>query len=93
MHHGIEDEAMFPGLVRREPSLEPVVERLMADHELVAEVLVALDQSLVTLVDGGRDVEAVRDRAIELSDLLLPHLAYEEEQLLPVIARLTDRVI
>src|SRR3954447_814522 len=60
MHHGIEDEAMFPGLVRREASLEPVIERLMADHELVAEVLVALDQSLVTLVDGGRDVEAVR---------------------------------
>ena len=93
MHHGIEDEAMFPGLVRREPSLEPVVERLMADHELVAEVLVGLDEALVALVDGGRDVEPVRNRATELSNLLLPHLTYEEEQLLPVIARLTDRVI
>lgn len=93
MHHGIEDEAMFPGLLAREPSLGPVVERLMADHELVAEILVELDESLVALVDGGRDIESVRDRARQLSDLLLPHLEYEEGQLLPVIERLTDRVI
>src|SRR3954447_18484944 len=26
MHHGIEDAAMFPGLLERDPSLEPVVE-------------------------------------------------------------------
>src|SRR4051794_31369149 len=93
MHHGIEDAAMFPGLIERDPSLEPVVERLMADHELVADVLVELDATLVALVDGGSDVEAVRGRAQQLSDLLLPHLAYEEEQLLPVIGRLTERVV
>ncbi len=93
MHHGIEDASMFPALVARAPSLEPVVERLMADHELVHEVLVALDSTLVALVDGGQDVEAVRARAQELSDLLLPHLAYEEGELLPVLERLTDRVV
>jgi hemerythrin HHE cation binding domain-containing protein len=93
MHHGIEDSAMFPGLLERDPSLGPVVERLMADHELVADVLVELDATLVALVDGGSDVEAVRGRAQHLSDLLLPHLAYEEEQLLPVIGRLTERVV
>lgn len=93
MHHGIEDEAMFPGLLAREPSLGPVIARLMADHELVAEILVELDESLVDLVDGGKDVESVRARAQQLSDLLLPHLAYEEGQLLPVIERLTDRVV
>ena len=93
MHHGIEDAAMFPALVVREPSLEPVVARLMADHELVADVLVELDESLVALVDGGKDLETVRARAQQLSDLLLPHLEYEEGQLLPVLGRLTDRVI
>ena len=93
MHHGIEDEAMFPGLLAREPALGPVVERLSADHEQVAEVLVELDETLVALVDGGKDLESVRARAQQLSDLLLPHLEYEEEQLLPVIGRLTDRVV
>ena len=93
MHHGIEDEAMFPGLLARAPSLAAVVDRLMADHELVHEVLVALDETLVALVDGGKDLEAVRAKAQSLSDLLLPHLAYEEGELLPVLERLTDRVI
>ena len=70
-----------------------MIERLTADHERVAEVLVELDESLVALVDGGTDVDTVRERAQQLSDLLLPHLAYEEEQLLPVIGRLTERVV
>jgi hemerythrin-like domain-containing protein len=93
MHHGIEDAAMFPGLLARNAALAPVVERLTADHELVAGVLVELDSALVALLDGGRDVATIRQLAQRLSDLLLPHLAYEEEQLLPVIGRLTERVV
>jgi hypothetical protein len=93
MHHGIEDAAMFPGLLAHDASLGPVVERLTADHEVVAEILVTLDAALVALVDGGSDVEGVREQAQALSDLLLPHLAYEEEQLLPVIGRLAERVV
>lgn len=93
MHHGIEDQAMFPGLLDREPSLAPVLERLSADHVLVHEILVELDEALVALVDGGSDLPAVRARAQALSDLLLPHLEYEEAQLIPVIERLTDRVV
>ncbi|BEP14379.1 hypothetical protein acdb102_26900 [Acidothermaceae bacterium B102] len=93
MHHGIEDAAMFPGLVAREPSIAAVTERLSAEHEVIHEVLVALDETLVALIDGGSDLSAVRDEAQALSDLLLPHLEYEEEQLLPVIGRLTDRVV
>lgn len=93
MHHGIEDAAMFPGLLARNAALAPVIERLTADHERVAEVLVEIDESLLALLDGGTDVATVRKHAQQLSDLLLPHLAYEEEQLLPVIGRLTERVV
>ncbi len=93
MHHGIEDAAMFPGLVARDPSIAAVTERLSAEHEVIHEVLVELDECLVALIDGGADVDRVRERAQQLSDLLLPHLSYEEEQLLPVIGRLTDRVV
>ena len=93
LHHGIEDAAMFPGLVAREPAILAVTERLSAEHEVIHEVLVSLDETLVALVDGGSDVSAVRAEAQSLSDLLLPHLEYEEEQLLPVIGRLTDRVV
>lgn len=93
MHHGIEDRAMFPGLVEREPQVREVTERLSAEHQVIHEVLVRLDEALVALVDGGSDVEAVQTQVRALSDTLLPHLAYEEEQLLPVIGRLTDRVV
>jgi hypothetical protein len=93
MHHGIEDAAMFPGLVAREPAITAVAERLSAEHEVIHDVLVELDGALVALVDGGSDVPAVREQVQRLSDLLLPHLAYEEEQLLPVIGRLTERVV
>jgi hypothetical protein len=93
MHHGIEDAAMFPGLLSREPGIAAVTERLSAEHEIIHDVLVELDRTLVALIDGGSDVSAVRKQVQLLSDLLLPHLAYEEEQLLPVIGRLTDRVV
>ncbi|MDX6204141.1 MAG: hypothetical protein QOF39_198 [Frankiales bacterium] len=93
MHHGIEDAAMFPGLVAREPGIAAVAERLSAEHEVIHDVLVELDKALVALVDGGSDLPAVREQVQLLSDLLLPHLAYEEEQLMPVIGRLTERVV
>ncbi len=93
MHHGIEDAAMFPGLVSHEPGIAAVTERLGAEHEVIHDVLVELDKALVALVDGGADLTAVRHQVQQLSDLLLPHLAYEEEQLLPVIGRLTERVV
>jgi hemerythrin-like domain-containing protein len=93
MHHGIEDEAMFPGLLARDASIAAVTERLSAEHQVIHEVLVDLDEALVALVDGGSDLVSVREQVQQLSDLLLPHLTYEEEQLLPVIGRLTDRVV
>ena len=92
MHHGIEDAAMFPGLRGRQPSLAPVLDRLSAEHLLVHDALVALDDALVSLVDRQADVEGVRVQAQRLADVLLPHLSYEEEQLLPVLGRLTDRL-
>lgn len=93
MHHGIEDAAMFPGLAAREPGIVEVTARLSAEHEVIHDVLAALDQTLVALIDGGSDVPAVREQVQLLADLLLPHLTYEEEQLLPVIGRLTERVV
>ena len=93
MHHTIEDQTMFPGLASREPSLAPVIARLSHEHETIAEVLTALDEALVAMVTGDEGLSQVQARAEELATQLLAHLAYEEEQLLPAIGRLTDRVI
>lgn len=93
IHHTIEDQTMFPGLASRVPSLAPVIERLSHEHEQIAEVLVALDDALVAMVTDSPGLAQVQARAEELSAALLAHLAYEEEQLLPAIGRLTDRIV
>jgi lysophospholipase L1-like esterase len=93
IHHTIEDLHMFPGLVTHQPDLAPVVARLSAEHETIAQVLTELDEALIAMVtdpDGHRLVQAWSER---LATQLLEHLAYEEEQLLPAIGRLTTRII
>jgi hemerythrin-like domain-containing protein len=81
-HHTIEDLDMFPRLVRADPSLAPVVDRLQREHHEVAAVLEDVDRALVELV-GAPDAGPGRlQRAMgTLSDVLLEHLAYEESQL------------
>lgn len=93
IHHTIEDQTMFPGLAMHEPSLAPVIARLSDEHETIAEVLTGLDEALVAMVTDEDGLGRVQARVEQLSTQLLAHLAYEEEQLLPAIGRLTDRII
>lgn len=81
-HHTIEDVNMFPRLVRADPALTPVVERLEREHHDVGAVLEDVDRALVAMVqDPGVGVAGVRRAVGTLSDVLLAHLAYEESQL------------
>lgn len=93
MHHTIEDQAMFPGLAAHQPSLAPVITRLSHEHDEIAEVLTAVDEALVAMVGDPDRIADVRERTDELAQRLLAHLAFEEEQLLPAIGRLEDRVV
>jgi hypothetical protein len=92
VHHAIEDAHLFRDLRRADPALGPVLERLSAEHELIARALTEVDAALVAMIgDGGRldDAEAAVDR---LAGALLPHLDDEEAQLLGPIGRLGIRV-
>ena len=81
-HHTIEDVNMFPRLVRADPALAPVVERLEREHHDVAAVLEDVDRALVAMVsDAGAGVDGVRRAVDTLADVLLAHLGYEESQL------------
>jgi hemerythrin-like domain-containing protein len=93
VHHRIEDAALFPDLRAADPGLGPVLDRLSVEHVAVHDVLVELDRALVALVDAGAErLPAVQDAVERLSDALLDHLAYEEEELLPALGRLGLRV-
>jgi deazaflavin-dependent oxidoreductase (nitroreductase family) len=80
-HHTGEDIAMFPYLAHRYPELGGTVERLRAEHETIA----ALVEDLRAVIAAGADPLLVRSEVDRLTDELERHLAYEEEQLIPVL--------
>jgi hemerythrin-like domain-containing protein len=88
MHHAIEDQRMFPDLRRGDESLGPVLDRLAAEHEVIAGVLDEVDKALVAMVADERRLDETEDAVDRLADVLLAHLADEEDQLLGPIGRL-----
>jgi len=81
-HHTGEDTMMFPYLAGRHPELAPTLERLSREHEKIATLIEELREVLST---EGADPPLVLPEVERLTDELERHLAYEEEQLLPVL--------
>lgn len=91
-HHSIEDAYMFPELQQRQESLAPVVRKLEQEHEVIAEVLTALDEALAALSRHESRLDAVQGYLDLLDEVLASHLAYEEEELVEPLNRLRIRV-
>jgi iron-sulfur cluster repair protein YtfE (RIC family) len=88
-HHRREDEGLFPAVRRSAPALAATVDRLEADHRLVADLLDGIEQAVRTLDDDSDAVPADRARLVAALDALsvhlLEHLDVEEEALAPVL--------
>ena len=90
-HHTHESLMLFPALREANPALNPVVDKLEADHAHVSNLL---DEVEAASDDLGEAAEpAARERLIAalrtLSDDLLAHLQYEEEQISGTLATWT----
>lgn len=100
IHHAVEDTHMFPNLAAVEPSLRPVLDRLEAEHLVIAGVLDRFDRALVDLVREDDDTAVpaqagtaeIGELAAELGDILLSHLAYEEDELAEGLARMPGSI-
>jgi hypothetical protein len=77
MHHTREDGA-FAAFETQLPGLAPVLDKLRAEHRVVAQTLAGLEK----LGDGPE----LRTELEQLAPVLEAHFTYEEEQLLPVLA-------
>lgn len=87
-HHTLEDRGIFPHLGRRDPQLDAVLHRLEEEHEVIAELLDRVDETLVALVAAGDGaLDRVRGAMDVLTDALLSHFAYEERELIEPLAR------
>jgi hypothetical protein len=82
-HHHTESIALFPGLRRSNPSLNPVVDKLEADHLSISGQLDDVAVAAQALGDGPDPARRERlARALQrLSEDLQAHLQYEEEQI------------
>jgi hypothetical protein len=83
MHHHGESMMIFPRLRASDPALGPVVDKLEADHARVSDLLD--DVSAVAMKLAERENADSRKRLAEalaiLSDVLLEHLQYEEDNI------------
>ncbi|HET6504544.1 MAG TPA: LLM class flavin-dependent oxidoreductase [Amycolatopsis sp.] len=86
-HHGIEDQSIFPHLRRSDPGLVPVIDRLEAEHEIIHELIEGLDRALVSFVRDPDDFGGLQEAIDVLTDALLSHLSYEEEQIVEPLTR------
>jgi alkanesulfonate monooxygenase SsuD/methylene tetrahydromethanopterin reductase-like flavin-dependent oxidoreductase (luciferase family) len=87
LHHGLEDSDIFPHLRSCEEQLEPVIDRLSDEHNVIHDVLEGLDRALVELVANPDDFTDLRRATDILTDALLSHLSYEEQELVEPLAR------
>jgi Luciferase-like monooxygenase/Hemerythrin HHE cation binding domain len=87
-HHGLEDDAIFPHLVRSDPALAPVVDRLADEHLVIHDAIQAVDRSLVRHINHPDDFEPIQEAIDFLTDALLSHLSYEEYEIVEPLARL-----
>lgn len=87
IHHAVEDAHMFPGVRAAAPAVGAVVDRLEAEHQVIAGVLDRFDRALVDLVreeGNGPDRAGIAEidaLAGHLGAILRSHLAYEEDSL------------
>lgn len=86
-HHSIEDASMFPHLRSADDALAPVIDRLEAEHHVIAGVLDEVDRALVGVVSGPDGMPGLRRAVDLLSDTMTSHLSYEERELVEPLAR------
>lgn len=79
-HHQMEDQNIFPGLEKQKPALAATLLRLGAEHRRIDPLLAQGDRSF-----AARDAGVATETVGELLALLGPHLAIEEEELVPLL--------
>ena len=85
VHHTTEDRQVFPALGRIHATLTPVLKQLYDEHEVVAELIEALEQALAASAEDSQARGQLWAVSTVLADQLLSHLEYEESQLAAVL--------
>jgi hypothetical protein len=89
LHHHAEDADFFSELRDTNPAIDPVIDRLQAEHRRVSQDLDAVETAANGLAhDGGLEArKAVVEALHALRENLLAHLQYEEVNLEATVRR------
>jgi hypothetical protein len=87
-HHTVEDEIFYPDLVTRVPAAAEMVQRIDADHALLADLLQRTSVALERLGNPYVAFRLAHGEAISvtraLSDLIDAHLGFEDADVVPL---------
>jgi hemerythrin-like domain-containing protein len=90
-HHVIEDEIFYPALVERVPRAAGHVERIDVDHEHLGDLIERITDILARLADPAVSFRGAHAEAVRLTDglasLLEAHLAFEDDDVVPLFAQ------
>ena len=90
-HHGAEDADFFTELRDTNPAINPVIDRLQAEHRRVSDDLDAVEAAAKAL--GDDDGQATRTAVVDtlrvLRENLLAHLDYEERSIEATVRRVS----
>ena len=91
-HHNAEDAGFFSELRATNPDINPVIDRLQAEHRRVSDDLDAVETAATALADddGQQARTAVVDTLQALRQNLLAHLDYEELNIAATVRRVGD---
>jgi hemerythrin-like domain-containing protein len=85
-HHRSEDDGLYPLVRQRDPSSTPLLDAMDADHHAVASAIAVVEVAVAAALDAGGSDASLIDALRELSDVLLPHLEREENEMMPVVS-------
>ena len=91
-HHGAEDADFFTELRETNPAINPVIDRLQAEHRRVSDDLDAVEAAATALGDddGQQARTALVDTLRALRENLLAHLDYEERSTEATVRRVRE---
>lgn len=89
-HHRSEDLGLYPVVRERDPEHAALLDEMTSDHEAVADAVVELERAAAAYADND-EREPLVQALDRLTDVLVPHLRREEDDVMPLVARaITD---
>jgi hemerythrin-like domain-containing protein len=87
-HHRAEDDGLYALVRERDPAAAGLLDAMDADHRAVASAIAEVEAAAGASAGGGCSERRLIAALTSLSNVLLPHLDREENEMMPVVSAL-----